>query len=118
MFGSMRYLAHQFGSGILALKSQIPHFHQMFSTRSISRLALGFVVLFTISGCSGCQSSPQASASSNNELKQLGGQFMDFFRARGNKTPADEKEFKDFITANMTDVKKKLLGITDIEKLF
>lgn len=65
----------------------------------------------------GCGTPPAAGANANNELKQLSGQYMDFFRAQG-KTPADEKEFKEFISANMTDVKRKLLGITDIDKLF
>lgn len=85
------------------------------TTQSIYRAAfcLAVLSLFAL----GCQTSPDTKAASNNELKQLGGQYMDFFRARG-KTPADEKEFKEFITANMTDVKRQLLGITDIEKLF
>jgi hypothetical protein len=88
----------------------------MMTSHSLARLA-SFALVLSFFFITGCDSTQPPSASSNNELKQLGSQFMDFFRAQG-KTPTDEKEFKEFITANMTDVKRKLLGITDVEKLF
>lgn len=68
-------------------------------------------------GCSGCQQSTTDRTADNKELQQLGNQFMEFYRARS-KTPADEAELKEFIAANMTDVKREILGITDVNKLF
>jgi hypothetical protein len=65
----------------------------------------------------GCQSAPETNAAANIELRQLGGQYMDFFRARG-KAPADEKEFKEFIASNLTDLHREILGISDPEKFF
>lgn len=68
-------------------------------------------------GCSGCQQASTKRNADNKELQQLGNQFMEFYRARS-KTPADEAELKEFVVANMTDVKRQLLGITDTNKLF
>jgi hypothetical protein len=87
---------------------------------SNSRLKLGILLFFLgiqTLGCGGCQQATGARDADNKELQQLGNQFMEFFRAQG-KTPADEDEFKQFIAAGMTDVKRKILGITDINKLF
>lgn len=87
---------------------------------SNSRLKLGILLFFVgiqTLGCGGCQQATGARDADNKELQQLGNQYMEFYRARG-KTPADENELKEFIAANITDVKRKILGITDVNKLF
>jgi hypothetical protein len=84
------------------------------------RLTLGLLSLFLGAltlGCSGCQQVGSSGGAPNKELQQLGNQYMEFFRARA-KTPADEAELKEFIAANMTDVKREILGISDVNKLF
>jgi hypothetical protein len=84
----------------------------MTSLRRIFVASLPILLLFC-----GCKSAPETNAAANIELRQLGGQYMDFFRARG-KAPADEKEFKEFISSNLTDLHRELLGVTDPEKFF
>lgn len=42
---------------------------------------------------------------------------MEFFRAR-RKAPADEQEFKEFISANLSEVHREILGVSDPEKFF
>lgn len=74
-----------------------------------------FLGLLTV-GCSGCQQASSGGAP-NKELQQLGNSFNEFFRARG-KTPADEAEFKEFIAGSLTDVKRQILGINDVDSLF
>jgi hypothetical protein len=77
------------------------------------------LVAFAVSlfGHTGCVEPPQTRAANNNELKQLGSEFMDFYRVR-RRTPESEEEFKAFIQTNLSPVKKELLGITDPEKMF
>lgn len=86
---------------------------QKFGPRTLLLLAIA-VSLF---GSAGCTEPPQTRAANNNELKQLGSEYMDFYRVR-RKTPDSEEEFKAFIQTNLSDVKKELMGITDPAKMF
>jgi hypothetical protein len=113
-FGNYADLALPLRRSFVALAFISPIFPNLHMT-SPRRLLI--LVLLGISCCFGCETAPETSAASNSELKQLGTQYMDFFRAQ-NKAPADESELKEFITATMTDVKREILGITDINKLF